>query len=68
MNNLNLNIPLSIISVGVMLFLFAPLEFFSAYTTQEIAMAGLIIELVGILAGLIVFYRHKVTEMYLKEI
>lgn len=68
MNNLNLNIPLSIIAVGVMLFLLAPLGLTSQFTIQEISMTGLLIELAGILVGSIVFYRHKVTEMYLEEI
>ena len=68
MNNLNLNIPVSVFSVGVILFLFAPLELLSSYTIQEISMTGLLIELLGIIAGLIVFYRYKVTEKYLKEI
>ena len=68
MNNLNLNIPLSIISVGVMIFLFAPLGLTSQFTIQEISMSGLLIELIGIIVGSIVFYRYKVTEMYLKEI
>ena len=68
MNNLNLNIPVSIFLVGVILFLFAPLGLFSSYTIQEISMAGLLIELVGIISGLIVFYRYKITEMCMKEI
>ena len=68
MNNLNLNIPVSVFSVGVMIFLFAPIESFTSYTVQEISMTGLFIELVGIMAGLFVFYRYKVTEKYLKEI
>jgi hypothetical protein len=68
MNNLNLNIPVSVFSVGVILFLFAPLGLTSQFTIQEISMTGLLIELLGIIAGLIVFYRYKVTEIYLKEI
>ena len=64
----NLNIPVSIFLVGAILFLFAPIESFSAYSSQEISMAGLLIELAGILLGLIMFYRHKVTEMYLEDI
>lgn len=68
MNNLNLNIPLSVFSVGVILFVLAPFEFFYSHTIQEISMAGLLIELFGIAAGLIVFYRHKVTEGCLEEL
>jgi hypothetical protein len=68
MNKLNLNIPVSVFSVGVIIFLFAPLEFFYSHTIQEISMAGLLIELVGIIAGLIVLYRHKVTEECLEEL
>ena len=68
MNNLNLNIPVSVFAVGAMIFLSAPLEFFSSYTSQEISMTGLLIELVGIIAGSIVLYRHKVTQIILEEI
>jgi len=68
MNNLNLNIALSVFSVGAMIFLFSPLEFFYAYSIQDIAMTGLLIELVGIIIGAIVFFRYKVTQMYLEEI
>lgn len=68
MNNLNLNIPISVFLVGAMLFLFAPIESFYAYSSQEISMAGLLIELVGISLGLIMFFRYKVTEMYLEDI
>ena len=68
MNNLNLNIPLSIFLAGAILFLLAPLELFDSYTTHEIFMTGLLIELIGITAGLIVFYRYKITEKVLKEI
>ncbi len=67
MKNLNLNIPLSIISVGVMLFLFAPSGLFSSYTIQEISVAGLLVELLGIIIGSIMFYRHKVTDISLEE-
>lgn len=68
MNNINLNIPLSIISVGIMLFLLAPAGLTSQFTIQEMSMTGLMIELLGIIAGSIALYRHKVTEMYLEEI
>ncbi|MFT5395967.1 MAG: hypothetical protein ACI85N_001155 [Gammaproteobacteria bacterium] len=68
MNNLNLNIPLSIISVGVMLFLLAPVVLTSQFTIQEISMTGLMIELLGIIVGSIMFYRYKVTAMSLEEI
>lgn len=68
MKNLNLNIALTIFSVGAILFLLAPLKLFDSLTTQEIFITGLLIELVGITAGLIVFYRNKITEKTLKEI
>ena len=68
MKNLNLNIALTIFSVGAILFLLAPLKLFDSYTVHEIFMTGLLIELVGITAGLIVFYRNKITEKTLKEI
>lgn len=68
MYHLNLNMPLLVFLVGVMLFLFAPIESVSTYSTQEISMAGLLIELTGIISGLIVFYRYKITERTIKEI
>ncbi len=68
MNNLNLNIPLSIFSIGAILFLLAPSRLFISNSTHEIFMTGLLIELIGITAGLIVYYRYRITEKYLKEI
>lgn len=68
MNYLNLNIPLSVFSVGVIIFVLAPLEFFYSHTIQEISMAGLIIELVGIITGAVVLYRKKVTQECLENI
>ena len=68
MNNLNINIPLSIIIVGIMLFLLAPVGLTSEFTIQEISIAGLLIELTGIILGSIMFYRHKVTKRFLEEI
>ena len=56
MNNLNLNIPLSIFSVGAMIFLFSPLEFFYSYSIQDIAMTGLLIQFFGVIIGSIVFF------------
>lgn len=68
MNKLNLNLPLSIFSVGAILFLLAPSKLFITYTTHEIFISSLLIELLGIAAGLVAFYRYKITEKYLKEI
>ena len=59
MNNLNLNIPLSIFSVGAILFLLAPSRLFVSSISHEIFMTGLLIEMIGITTGLIVFYRYK---------
>ena len=68
MNNINLNIPVSVFAVGFILFLFAPYEYFYAYSSQEISMTGLMIEFVGIAIGLLAFYRHKVTQTCMQEI
>jgi hypothetical protein len=68
MNNLNLNIPLSIFSVGAILFLLAPSRLFVSSISHEIFMTGLLIEMIGITTGLIVFYRYKMTEKCMKEI
>jgi hypothetical protein len=68
MNNLNLNIPLAIFSVGAILFLLAPSSLFISNASHEIFMTGLLIEMIGITAGLIAYYRYRITEKYLKEI
>lgn len=68
MKNLNLNIPITVFLVGAILFLLAPLKLFDSYNVHEIFMTGLLIEFVGITAGLFMFYRQKITEKYLKEI
>ena len=68
MNKLNLNIPITIFLTGVVLFLLAPFEKFEAYSTYEIFIAGLLIELIGIAVGLAMFFRYKITEKLIKEI
>lgn len=68
MNYLNLKLPLSIFLVGVFLFLLAPVMIFDSYTIHEIFITGILMQLIGITAGLAVFYRYKVTEKCLKEI
>jgi hypothetical protein len=68
MKDLNLNIPLSIFSVGAVLFLLAPSKLFITSISHEVFMSGLMIELIGITAGLVVFYRYKITEKYMKDI
>lgn len=68
MKYINLNIPLSIFAAGTVLFLLAPVMTFGSYSADQIFIAGIFIQLVGVIASLIVFYRYKVTEKILKEI
>jgi hypothetical protein len=68
MNHLNLNKPLSIFTVGAILFLLAPVIPFDSYTVNEIFIAGILMQLAGITAAVIVFFRYKITERCLKEI
>ena len=60
MKKINLNIPVTIFTIGAILFLSAP--------SKEIFMSGLLIELIGITAGVAVFFRYKITEKCMKEI
>ena len=59
MNKLNLNIPLTIFLTGAIMFLFAPFEMFDAFTTHDIFMTGLLIELAGITASMAVFTINR---------
>ncbi|MBL1142757.1 MAG: hypothetical protein HND53_12070 [Proteobacteria bacterium] len=68
MYKLNLNIPLSIFLTGTILFLLAPVLIFDSYSTHEIFMTGIVIQLTGITASLIEFFRYKITEKLIKEI
>jgi len=67
MNNSYLEIPLSIFAAGCIIFLLAALGLFSPLTTQSMYMIGLSIELIGIVAGLIVFIRYKMKEMKIQH-
>lgn len=62
MKNLNLNVALIIFLAGTVLFLLAPLKLFDSYTAHEIFTTGLLIELVGITASMVVFYMNKINE------
>lgn len=68
MNHLNLNTPLFIFAVGIVLFFLAPAVTFSSYSAEQIFISGIFIQLVGLISSLIAFYRYKVTERILKEI
>jgi hypothetical protein len=68
MYKLNLNIPLIIFLAGAILFLLAPVLVFDSYTTHEILITGITIQMVGLTASLIEFFRFKVTEKLIKEI
>ena len=68
MKHINLNLPLSIFVIGTVLFLLAPVISFASYSTDEIFITGIAIQLLGVIASLVVFYRYKVTEKILKEL
>ena len=68
MNNLNINIPVSIFLVGAVLFLLAPLGLFSSFSTNDIYTTGLFIESIGVTTGFVVIYRDKITELFMEEI
>ena len=68
MNNLNINVPLTIFLAGAILFLLAPLKLFDSYTISEIFTTGLFIEMVGITASLAVFYINKINGKTMEEI
>lgn len=68
MNNLNFNIPVSIFILGAILFLLAPLGLFSSFNANQIYMAALLIESIGVTTALVVFYRDKITQMLIEEI
>lgn len=68
MNKNNLNKTLSIFAIGTTLFLIAPVMTFQAYSTDKILIAAIVIQLIGVIASLVMFYREKVTEKLLKNI
>jgi hypothetical protein len=61
MNNLELNIPLSIFISGAALFLLAPSGLFSSFSANEIHKIALMIESIGITTAFIVFCRDTIT-------
>lgn len=68
MNKINLNKTLSIFAMGTVLFLIAPVMTFQTYSTDKIFIIAIVLQLIGVITSLIVFYREKVTEKLLKEI
>ena len=61
MNNLELNIPLSIFIAGAALFLIAPSGLFSSLSANEIHKAALLIESIGVSTAFIVFCRDIIS-------
>ena len=59
MNELNLEIPLSIFAAGCIICLLAALGIFSPSTAQAMYITGSSIGFLGIVVGLIVFSRYK---------
>ena len=68
MKNVNLNIPVSIFVLGAILFLIAPLGLFPSFTANQIYLASLLVESTGITVGFVMYFRDKITQMYLDEI
>ena len=62
MNNLELNIPVSIFIAGAILFLLAPSGLFSSFNASEIHKTALLIESIGVTTAFIVYCRDKVTS------
>ena len=61
MNNLELNISVSIFITGAALFLLAPSGILSSFNTDEMHMTALMIESLGLTTALVVFFREKIT-------
>ena len=68
MKAMNLNIAITIFAIGTLLFLMAPLKMFSSLNNDQIFMASLIIQLIGVSVGVAILIRHKITEKLMKEI
>ena len=67
MNKLNLNIPVVIFIIGAVLFLLAPLGLFSSFGVNNMYIAGLLVESIGVTTALVIFYRDKINDFYLDE-
>ena len=68
MKKINLTIPLSIFLAGTILFLLTPVMIFGSFTTNEIFLTGIVLQIVGITASLIQFFRYQMTQKGMKEI
>lgn len=67
MHKLQTNTPLFIFAVGATLFLIAPLQLIPAFTSEQTAMAGLVIESLGITAGFVSYFKDKAINPNIKE-
>ena len=67
MNDLHLEIPLSIFAAGCIICLLSALGLFSPPTAQAMYIIGSSIGLAGIVTGLIVFSRYKMTGMHRQD-
>lgn len=68
MTKINLNMTLSIFAVGAVLFLIAPAMTFQYYNEEMVVIAAMVIQFLGVIASLLMFYRDKVTAKLLKDI
>ncbi len=68
MNNLDFNIPVVIFITGAVLFLVAPLGLLPMLNTNQVYITALLFESIGVTVALLVFYRDKITAMYIEEI
>ena len=67
MNELNLDISLSIFAAGCIICLLAALDIFSPSTDQAMYITGSSIGLIGIVSGLFIFSRYKMTGIYRQD-
>lgn len=61
MNNLELNIPISIFIAGAALFLLAPSGLLSSFNASDVHKTALVLESIGVTAAFMVFYRGKLS-------
>jgi hypothetical protein len=67
MKHINFNISLSVFITGALMFLLAPVMTFDSYSTREIFMTGIIMQIVGITVGLIEFFKYKMDNRIIEN-
>ena len=63
MDKLDFNIGLFVFIIGATLFVLAPLDLFGAVRTVDISLLALSLESVGVVLGLVVFFRKAIVEL-----